>query len=773
MGIKILETTANSISAEYYESISDGSSSDAAYLQWVLNADGESTRSQRTSDKSNNYAVTFTGLTANKSYYLTGTLYDANGGKIEGNGTPVTTLQGDKTVTIYANDGTGQSVSNTFPFGTTITIPDCPFSAPPGKTFAGYAGTASATSAQWQPGQTTTVYVDRVFYCVWQEITVPTHTISYNANGGYGAPSSQTVREDTNVQISTTIPSRPGYTFANWVAVGLTSGYTMSVSPGQTLGTTPEDIELTAEWYQYSVDVIAGDYIANVSRQYQGIPFIDYNGNTQTSCWVDCTLSSQSGYQVTFDGWYNASDVKVSSAQRYTVSGISSNLALTAKATATVLATYTVTYAPGANGVGSTQTQTKTEGAAITLRGVTFTRGGYVQTGWSLTDGGEKAYSLGAQYTQDASVTLYPYWQKETADVTTIDNLPAGTIVKDTIDGAEFEFIVVNQGVPQQSSLYDSSCNGTWLMLKQLYNQQVWNGSGSTSLYSGSQISAYLNSDFYNLLSSNLRNALKTAKIPYASGTSVSAGTRGAESKVFLLSALELGLQSDIGATFSDNSWADIILACQTKQVPDTWKVGDSCSMTINGKTYQIDIIGKNHDDYADGSGKAPLTFMLHTSYATLAYMYSSQSINYWTESWMRNTNLPNIMEKMPDEVQTGIREVTKITGAGFGSANTTTSSEKLFLLSGKEVMDDRSGNQTPGEGTQYEYFKSDIDNRCNAKVPSNGSHWWLRSPVRNAGGTSDYYDFIAMYKNINTSEADYALAEGTEKYGVSFAFCF
>ena len=231
MGIKILETTANSISAEYYESISDGSSSDAAYLQWVLNADGESTRSQRTSDKSNNYAVTFTGLTANKSYYLTGTLYDANGGKIEGNGTPVTTLQGDKTVTIYANDGTGQSVSNTFPFGTTITIPDCPFSAPPGKTFAGYAGTASATSAQWQPGQTTTVYVDRVFYCVWQEITVPTHTISYNANGGYGAPSSQTVREDTNVQISTTIPSRPGYTFANWVAVGLTSGYTMSVSP--------------------------------------------------------------------------------------------------------------------------------------------------------------------------------------------------------------------------------------------------------------------------------------------------------------------------------------------------------------------------------------------------------------------------------------------------------------------------------------------------------------------------------------------------------------
>ena len=757
MGIKILETTANSISAEYYESISDGSSSDAAYLQWVLNADGESTRSQRTSDKANNYAVTFTGLTANKSYYLTGTLYDANGGKIEGNGTPVTTLQGDKTVTIYANDGTGQSVSNTFPFGTTITIPDCPFSAPPGKTFAGYAGTASATSAQWQPGQTTTVYVDRVFYCVWQEITVPTHTISYNANGGYGAPSSQTVREDTNVQISTTIPSRSGYTFANWVAVGLTSGYTMAVSPGQTLGTTPEDIELTAEWYQYSVDVIAGDYIANVSRQYQGIPFIDYNGNTQTSCWVDCTLSSQSGYQVTFDGWYNASDAKVSSAQRYTVSGISSNLALTAKATATVLATYTVTYAPGANGVGSTQTQTKTEGTAITLRGVTFTRDGYVQTGWSLTDGGAKAYSLGAQYTQDASVTLYPYWQKEAADVTTIDNLPAGTIVKDTIDGAEFEFIVVNQGVPQQSSLYDSSCNGTWLMLKQLYNQQVWNGSGSTSIYSGSQIASYLNGDFYNLLSANLRNALQTAKIPYASGTSVSAGTSGVESKVFLLSALELGLQNGLSENFGENSWADIILACQTKTVPDTWNVGDSCNMTINNTTYAIDIIGKNHDDYADGSGKAPLTFQMHTTYATQYKMNGAEYNNCgWKNCLVRTSNaFPALKKVMPAEVVAALKAVTKKTTAGGASSAIDTTEDTLFLLSEIEVQGTRTFSYA-GEGTQYEYYQTAANRKKNRA-------WYLRSPRLN--------ETSCFCRTGWSGEADWSVASNVD--GIAAAWCF
>ena len=72
-----------------------------------------------------------------------------------------------------------------------------------------------------------------------------------------------------------------------------------------------------------------------------------------------------------------------------------------------------------------------------------------------------------------------------------------------------------------------------------------------------------------------------------------------------------------LDADFSKNSWRTIIAACQNKQVPDTWNVGDSCMMAFGKKNYQIDIIGKNHDDYADGSGKAPLTFQMHTTYAT------------------------------------------------------------------------------------------------------------------------------------------------------------
>ena len=68
----------------------------------------------------------------------------------------------------------------------------------------------------------------------------------------------------------------------------------------------------------------------------------------------------------------------------------------------------------------------------------------------------------------------------------------------------------------------------------------------------------------------------------------------------------------ELADAFAANSWETIIAACQSGNVPDSWAVGDSKPMAINGTNYQIDIIGKNHDVYTDGSGTAPLTFQLH-----------------------------------------------------------------------------------------------------------------------------------------------------------------
>lgn len=80
---------------------------------------------------------------------------------------------------------------------------------------------------------------------------------------------------------------------------------------------------------------------------------------------------------------------------------------------------YDVIYNCGTYGSGSQQTATKTQGTALILKGAIFTRAGYTQTGWSTSStGASKTYDLGASYTTDAAITLYPYWRANTYSIT-------------------------------------------------------------------------------------------------------------------------------------------------------------------------------------------------------------------------------------------------------------------------------------------------------------------------------------------------------------------
>ena len=95
-------------------------------------------------------------------------------------------------------------------------------------------------------------------------------------------------------------------------------------------------------------------------------------------------------------------------------------------------ATYTVTYAPGANGTEAEFTATKLEGTPLTLAGESFTRTGYKQTGWATLDGGEKVYDLGAIYEENAPITLYPVWTANQYTVT-LDSNGGGTVTPSTV----------------------------------------------------------------------------------------------------------------------------------------------------------------------------------------------------------------------------------------------------------------------------------------------------------------------------------------------------
>lgn len=216
-------------------------------------------------------------------------------------------------------------------------------------------------------------------------------------------------------------------------------------------------------------------------------------------------------------------------------------------------------------------------------------------------------------------------------------------------------------------------------------------------------------------------------------------------------------------SVFANNSWETIIAVCKSGSVPDSWAVGNSKNMTIGGAEYQIDIIGKNHDDYADGSGKAPLTFQLHNSYGT-AYAMKSTSTNAggWKECAMRKTHLPTVLALMPAEVQSGIREVSKITFSRDTSGIPTldTTSDKLFLLSEIEVFNSTE-NSAAGEGSQYTYYGA--GGSTVKTLNGTGTCWWLRSPMR----TSDY-SFCA-----STVGGEQTNLNATDEHGTAFAFCF
>lgn len=76
--------------------------------------------------------------------------------------------------------------------------------------------------------------------------------------------------------------------------------------------------------------------------------------------------------------------------------------------------TYNVTYLPGVYGNGQTVVDPKEKNVDLLLREAIFTRNGYTQIGWSRYDGGEKDYALGAVYTENAPLTLYPVWEAKT-----------------------------------------------------------------------------------------------------------------------------------------------------------------------------------------------------------------------------------------------------------------------------------------------------------------------------------------------------------------------
>lgn len=140
-------------------------------------------------------------------------------------------------------------------------------------------------------------------------------------------------------------------------------------------------------------------------------------------------------------------------------------------------------------------------------------------------------------YVGDANGTARLWYQRGTP----LGSYAVGKTVKIAVGGKDYDWLVVHQGIPD-ASIYDASCNGTWLLMKDIYKNRQWHSSGSND-YEGSTIRSYLNGTFYGLLDADVRSTIKQVKIPYRKGNgsseTITSGANGLSTRIFLLSATE------------------------------------------------------------------------------------------------------------------------------------------------------------------------------------------------------------------------------------------
>lgn len=121
-------------------------------------------------------------------------------------------------------------------------------------------------------------------------------------------------------------------------------------------------------------------------------------------------------------------------------------------------------------------------------------------------------------------------------------DLSVGAIVKIIEGGTPTDYIVVHQGLP--SDMYDESCNGTWLLRKDVLEKRQWHSS-ATNDWANSTLKAYLDGTFLARFESSFQGAIKQVKIPYrpgsGAGSNINSRENGLPCKTFLLSARETG----------------------------------------------------------------------------------------------------------------------------------------------------------------------------------------------------------------------------------------
>ena len=323
--------------------------------------------------------------------YSTGSSTNSNntlqGGKVSFNVTDLT-----YNISYNANGGSGAPSSQTKYYDKLLSL----ISLKPirtGYTFKGWSTSSTATKASYQSGDNYISNSNVTLYAVWEKIQ---YNISYNANGGSGAPSTQSKYHGSTLTLRSAKPTRTGYIFKGWSTSSTATK--ASYQPGDNY-TSNSNVTLYAVWEKIQYNI---SYDANGGS---GAP-------SDQSKYYDSTITLRSGKPTRkgylFKGWSTRSTALSADYQpgdRY-----SSNSNLTLYAVWEQIKYYVYYNANG--GSGAPFEQWKYYDSTLVLRSGTPIRVGYTFKGWSTSSTATSAsYMPGGTYTANRDMTLYAVWK--------------------------------------------------------------------------------------------------------------------------------------------------------------------------------------------------------------------------------------------------------------------------------------------------------------------------------------------------------------------------
>lgn len=376
-----------------------GSNGPAAQTKWY----GDALKLSTTQPTRTGYTFTGWNTAANGSGtpYTGGTNYTDNA---------ALTLYAQWTINTYAvtydgNTNTGGSTATqTKTYGTALTLRSNGFTKT-GYNFVKWNTKSDGSGTSYNAGASYTANAAVKLYAIW---TKKTYTVSYNANGGSGAPGNQTKTDGTALTLSSTKPTKTGSTFDYWVGSNGTNynaGATVAANVNQNL-------TLTAHWTDITYTIT---FAANGGT---GGPSSDTKtyGVAKT---ITTSIPTKEGYN--FSGWSGSNGVTY--AKGGTIAAdVNQNLTLTAQWTKQ---TFTVSYSAN-GGTGAPGNQTKTYGTALTISSAAPTRTGYNFTGWLGSNG--LTYQPGGTIAANVNqnLTLTAQWTLKTYTITYNANSGSG-----------------------------------------------------------------------------------------------------------------------------------------------------------------------------------------------------------------------------------------------------------------------------------------------------------------------------------------------------------